>query len=66
MQSKRIPEFHPLNGALFEEGRITLTPLPEGGAWAVHDDDDMQVFADALSKEGDEVSAVPLIGGLLS
>ena len=61
-----LPEFHPLNGALLEQGRVALAPLPEGGAGAVHNDNDMQVFANALSEKGDQVAAVALVRSLLS
>ena len=58
--------FHPLDGALLEDGRVALAPLPELGAGRVHDEDDVQVLAHALREEGDEVAAVALVGGFLA
>ena len=59
------PVFHPLDGALLEDGRVALAPLPELCARRVHDEDDVQVLAHALREEGDKVAAVALVGGFL-
>jgi hypothetical protein len=45
------PEFHPLYRAFFKDCRIAFASLSEGLAGAIHDEDDMQIFANALSEE---------------
>jgi hypothetical protein len=45
------PKLHPLYRAFLEDCRIAFASLSEGLAGAIHDEDDMQIFANALSEE---------------
>jgi hypothetical protein len=45
------PKFHPLYRTFLEDCWIAFASLSEGLAGAIHDEDDMQIFANALSEE---------------